>query len=165
MKECFKCKETQELSLFFKHKQTADGFHSWCKSCCTEGNKKSRTKLNSTIEGRAGVFLQNARKSAVKRGHLFDLTVDDVVNCWENQKTVCAYSGRLMTLESNHLETVSIERINSDIGYTPENTVLVCQAINRMKSDFKLHGFYDLCRDVAKFLGDDNLNINVGDYK
>jgi hypothetical protein len=70
-----------------------------------------------------------------------------------------------MTLVAGKLNTVSIERINSFEGYTVENTILVCQAINRMKSDFDFEDFYDLCRDVANFLGDDQLKLAVGDYK
>lgn len=165
MKVCFRCKESKPFGLFFRHKQTQDGYHSWCKSCCAEGNDRSRKKLNSTIEGRAKVFLRNAQKSAEKRGQEFSLTVDDVVECWKRQLGVCAYSGRDMTLESAQLNTVSIERIDSRIGYTPSNTVLVCQAINRMKSDFGFEDFYSLCRDVAQFLGDDDLNLAVGAYK
>jgi hypothetical protein len=165
MKTCFCCKTDKPHSLFFKHSQTPDGYHSWCKDCCTAGNIRSRAKQNSTIEGRAKIFLQNARKSAVKRQQLFDLDIADVVDCWNTQANVCAYSGRLMTLEAGKLNTVSIERIDSNVGYTPENTILVCQAINRMKSDFEFDDFYDLCRDVAQFLGDDTLNLAVGAHK
>lgn len=165
MKTCFSCKTSKPHSLFFKHNQTADGYHSWCKSCCTEGNKRSRAKINSTIEGRARVFLQNAKKAAAKRQQAFALTVDDVVACWEEQDGVCVYSGRQMTLSAGQLTTVSIERINSNEGYTPENTVLVCQAINRMKSDFEFDDFYNLCRDVAVFLGTDKFELAVGAHK
>lgn len=165
MKTCFKCKTEKSFDLFFLHKQTNDGYHSWCKSCCKEGNKHSRNKVNSTIQGRAKVFLQNAKKSAVKRNQEFCLTIEDIVNCWNEQLQVCAYSGREMTLVAGQLNTVSIERINSKIGYTPENTILVCQAINRMKSDFDYDDFYNLCKDVAKFLSDENLSINVGAFK
>lgn len=70
-----------------------------------------------------------------------------------------------MTLEAGQLNTVSIERIDSGEGYIPSNTILVCQAINRMKSDFGFEDFYDLCKDVAQFLGDDDLNLSVGAYK
>ena len=129
------------------------------------GNKRSRAKQNSTIEGRARVFLQNAKKSAAKRQQVFALAIDDIVKCWEEQHGVCAYSGRQMTLDAGQLETVSIERIDSAVGYTPENTILVCQAINRMKSDFGFDDFYNLCRDVASFLGDDELKLTVGAYK
>jgi hypothetical protein len=165
MKKCFRCKESKSYDLFFKHNQTADGYHSWCKSCCRVGNQKARVKINSTIEGRAKVFLQNASKSAQKRGQEFTLTIQDVVDCWNNQAKICAYSGRLMSLDAGRLDTVSIERINSSIGYTPENTILVCQAINRMKSDFTFDQFYEMCADVVKFLGDESLNLSVGAYK
>lgn len=165
MKSCFKCKISKPISLFFKHNLTLDGYHSWCKECCLEGNKRSRAKQNSTIEGRAKVFLRNAKNSAAKRKQSFALTVDDVVKCWNEQNGVCVYSGRKMTLNAGELTTVSIERINSNEGYTPENTVLVCQAINRMKSNFEFNDFYELCRDVAVFLGDNQFELAVGDYK
>ena len=165
MKTCFKCKQVKSFDMFFKHKQTSDGYHSWCKICCTKSNEWSRQKLNSTIEGRAKVFLRNAKNSADKRKQEFCLTIQDIVECWGRQMGVCAYSGRAMTLDAGSVNTVSIERIDSNIGYTPENTVLVCQAINRMKSDFNFDEFFALCRDVADFLGDDDLNLAVGAYK
>ena len=165
MKFCFRCKQEKSYEFFFKHHQTSDGFHSWCKSCCTEGNNKSRAKQNSTIEGRAKIFLQNARKSAAKRNQEFLLSVEDIVNFWKQQDEICAYSGRKMTLDAGKLETVSIERIDSSIGYTKDNTILVCQAINRMKSDFTLQEFFDLCSDVTHFIGDDNFKLAVGGYK
>ena len=165
MKTCFCCKTDKPHSLFFKHHLTIDGYHSWCKDCCTQGNKRSRAKLNSTIEGRASVFLQNAKKSASKRQQEFALTISDIVDCWNSQSGICAYSGRIMTLKAGNLHTVSIERIDSNKGYVPENTILVCQAINRMKSNFEFNDFYDLCRDVAVFLGDEKLEIAVGAYK
>jgi len=165
MKVCFRCKQNKSYDLFFKHKQTSDGYHSWCKTCCKEGNERSRAKVNSSIEGRAKIFLMNAKKSAQKRCQEFTLTVQDIVDCWNHQGEICAYSGRLMSLEAGRLDTVSIERIDSKIGYIPENTVLVCQAINRMKSDFTVEQFYEMCADVAKFLGDESLNLSVGAHK
>ena len=165
MKTCFRCKETKSFDLFFKSKNTSDGLHSWCKQCCNVGNERSRSKQNATIQGRAKIFLQNARKSAAKRQQEFSLSIEDVVSCWNDQNQVCAYSGRQMTLEAGKLNTVSIERIDSKKGYTPDNTILVCQAINRMKSDFSFEDFYDLCRDVADFLGDEELKLAVGAYK
>lgn len=165
MKTCFCCKKTKETSLFFKQSQTPDGLHSWCKACCKEGNQKSRLKVNSTIEGRAKVFLQNAKKSAKKRNQEFSLEISDVVGFWNDQQMICAYSGIEMTLEAGKLNTVSIERIDSNIGYTKDNTILVCQAINRMKSDFNYEDFYMLCQSVAKFLGDDELKLAVGAHK
>lgn len=164
-KPCFKCKETKEVALFFKHNQTSDGYHSWCKACCTEGNIKSRAKVYSTIEGRAKIFLQSCKRSATKRQQIFDLKIEDIVTFWNKQNKICAYSGVEMTLEAGKLNTVSIERIDSSVGYTKENTVLVCNIINRMKSDFQYEDFYLYCSNVAKFLGDEELKLTVGAYK
>ena len=165
MKTCFRCKQNKPIERFFKSSNTSDKLHSWCKDCCKEGNITSRDKQNSTIEGRAKIFLRNAQKSARKRNQIFDLTIQDIVDAWEQQYQICAYSGREMTLKHGELNTVSIERIDSKVGYTKENTILVCQAVNRMKSDFSYEEFYELCKDVAQFLGDENLNLNVGAYK
>ena len=165
MKTCFCCKQSYSLDNYFKSSNTVDGLHSWCKSCCKAGNRKSRDKVNSNIESRAKVFLRNAKNSANKRKQEFSLEINDVVDFWNKQSKICAYSGLEMTLEAGKLHTVSIERINSKIGYTKDNTILVCQAINRMKSDFSYKDFYMLCHSVTQFLGDDDLKLAVGAYK
>ena len=165
MKTCFRCKTSKDLSLFFKSTNTQDGLHSWCKECCRINGMKSHLKQNSTIEGRAKIFLRNAKNSAKKRNQEFSLEINDVVGFWNDQQMICAYSGLEMTLEAGKLNTVSIERIDSNIGYAKDNTILVCQAINRMKSDFSYQDFYMLCQSVAKFLGNDELKLVVGAYK
>ncbi len=152
MKICCKCKQEKPFDMFFKHSQTKGGLHSWCKVCCTISNNISRSKLNSTIEGRARVFLQNAKKSAIKRKQVFELEIKDIVDCWDKQLQICAYSGRKMTLEAGKPNTVSIERVDSKIGYTKENTILICNTVNRMKSNFDLSEFVSFCKDVSKFL-------------
>ena len=121
MKVCFKCKNSKPYDLFFKHNLTSDGYHSWCKQCCKDANENSRKKLNSTIQGRAKIFLRNAKNSALKRNHVFEITIEDIVNAWEIQEKICAYSGREMTLLHGQLNTVSIERIDNLKGYSPEN--------------------------------------------
>ena len=95
---------------------------------------------------------QSTHISDLSDGEIDNLTIDDIVNCWNTQYQTCAYSGIEMTLEAGQLNTVSIERINSDIGYTKDNTILVCQAINRMKSDFKYDDFYNQIQWVRVFL-------------
>ena len=162
MKKCFRCKEVKAEGFFFRHMQTADGLHSWCKQCCQAGNAKARAKKDSTIAGKGITIWRNARKSAEKRNQEFSITLADIIQCWNQQQQICAYTGREMTLIAKQLNTVSIERINSKIGYTPQNTILVCQAVNRMKSNFAYEDFYELCRDVTMFLSDDELQLAVG---
>jgi hypothetical protein len=164
-KTCSSCKEIYETINFFKHSQTSDGYHSWCKECCKRGNTYSRLKINSTIEGRAKVFLQNAKKSSLKRQNEFELEIADIVEMWNLQLQICAYSGKIMSLEHGKENTVSIERIDSKIGYTKNNTILVCNSINRMKSNFNFEEFFEMCKSVTQHLSDDSLQLQVGGYK
>ena len=80
---------------------------------------------------------------------------------WEVQKGVCVYTGMKMELQPNTLLSVSVERIDSSTGYTAQNTVLCCNAVNRMKSDLDPHTFFDLCKAVTQWLSDKNLNLEV----
>jgi hypothetical protein len=47
-KQCTKCKETKQLSLFNKNKNTKDGLNYWCTSCRTDHQRKTRTKEYAT---------------------------------------------------------------------------------------------------------------------
>jgi len=160
-KICAKCGESKDVSLFFKHIETSDGWHSWCKPCCKEGNEKSREKKYSTIEGRVPTFLISCRNSAFKRGNEFTITKEDLIEMWNLQYGKCAYTFFDMNLQPNTPYSVSVERIDSKIGYTKENTVLVCNAINRMKSNFEPSLFYEMCRAVVAHLGDKKGNLIV----
>ena len=83
---------------------------------------------------------------------------------WEAQKGLCAYSGIKLNLAPNTTTSVSVERIDNTIGYTPENTVLVAKAINSMKSNLTGEEFYDFCKSVVLWLSNENLERQV-DFK
>lgn len=160
-KICAKCGIRSHVSNFFKHRQTKDGFHSWCKSCCKEGNKQSRAKKYSTFEGRVPTFLTSCRKSAKSRGHVCTITAENLLDAWQAQDGICAYTGRQMTTAAGEYNSVSVERIDNAIGYTAENTILVCNIVNRMKSDIAGKTFFEVCKDVVKHLGDADGNLDV----
>ncbi len=56
------------------------------------------------------------------------MTKEDFIEEFEKQKGVCFYSG--IRLEPSGDWTVSIERVNPNIGYVKENIVLVCSIFN-----------------------------------
>ena len=157
---CSKCKKEFPANgeHFFKHSQRKDGLHSWCKPCCKEGNQKSLRKKYSTFEGRITTFLRTCKTSAKKRNQEFSLTRQDFLDMWEKQNGICVYSGIPMELAPNTLKSVSVERVNNDTGYTPENTVLVTNAVNKMKSNMKGEDFFEFCKQVTIWMSDKNLN-------
>jgi hypothetical protein len=160
-KVCAKCGVKTHINNFFKHKQTKDGYHSWCKSCCKEGNQRSRTKKYSSFEGRVSTFLSSCRKNAEKRKHECSITAKNLTDAWQTQNGICAYTGFEMTTAPGRYNSVSVERINNSIGYTAENTILVCNIVNRMKSDIPGEVFFDVCRAVVRHLGDLDGNLDV----
>ena len=83
------------------------------------------------------------------------------MTAWQTQDGICAYTGRQMTTAPDQYNSVSVERIDNAVGYTAENTILVCNIVNRMKSDIAGEVFFDVCRDVVKHLGDAEGNLDV----
>jgi hypothetical protein len=160
---CSKCRKAFPLNSenFFRHAERADGFHSWCKPCCKAGSKAALIKAQSTVEGRAKALLYNCTVNAAKRGHICELSVNSFREMWDAQGGLCAYTGREMTLRPGLPDTMSIERIDSSLGYVENNCVLVCLGINRMKSDLAPDTFFEMCRDVVRWLGDDEGNLEI----
>lgn len=103
-------------------------------------------------------------RQRVKRYEIeFDerVDLDFLCNLFEEQQGLCAVSGLPMTwmhekLASNHGArrgtNISIDRIDSDNGYTPDNIRLVCDRVNKMKSNMTDGDLYFWCTVLAKAL-------------
>ena len=85
--------------------------------------------------------------------------IDFLMRVFEEQKGFCAVSGLPMTwmhegLSSNHGSrrgtNISIDRIDPDKGYTTENVRLVCDRVNKMKSNMSDGDFYFWCAILTK---------------
>ena len=88
-----------------------------------------------------------------------DIDIDFLMRIYEEQKGFCAVSGLPMTwmhegLYSNHGSrrgtNISIDRIDPDKGYLPENIRLVCDRVNKMKSNMSDGDFYFWCAILTK---------------
>lgn len=76
-------------------------------------------------------MLSHAKKSSGERlsrnrvnAGVFSLTLDDIVDLWNKQEGKCYYSKIKMSYLPNSIWQVSIERLNTNQGYTKENVVL-----------------------------------------
>jgi hypothetical protein len=85
-------------------------------------------QLFASAKQHSRVIAKNPKRS--KENSKFTLTVDDILQKIIDQKGRCAYSSIPLVYERNADYRASIERINSRLGYTNENTVLICLEFN-----------------------------------
>lgn len=84
------------------------------------------------------------KKNATKRGLEWNLTLRDI----EALPMTCYYTGLELTVEPFFSNTVSLDRLDSNLGYYPENVVLCCKVINVMKSTLPVSRFIELCKMI-----------------
>ena len=82
------------------------------------------------------------------------MVVEFLKQLYQEQQGKCAISNLPMTFDRNCEHTVSVDRIDSNIGYHPDNIHLTCWWVNRMKFDWHLEDF----RNKVKLLSDSFVN-------
>jgi len=127
------------------------GRSSGCQSC----NSKEREKY-SFWEGIEGISKQYLTKLYF-RNKSVSITLQDLVDQWENQKGFCRYSGIPLKLVSKDSawskSTASIDRINSSKGYEIGNIQWVHKRINTMKNDMSEAEFLEWCEQICNYTG------------
>lgn len=94
----------------------------------------------------SGRYFSGLRWGAKKRKLVFRVTSLQLWELFQRQSGLCALSGLQMSLKKP--QTASLDRKNSLKGYTLSNVQWVHKDLNRMKSDFGLTYFLDLCQRV-----------------
>lgn len=163
MKVCAACKVAKQVTDFYRHTRRRDGLSSYCKRCQKsykaryyrqnkarldeENREYVRANVASVGEYRKewnqAAYINSVRKqlstklrSGLKRRPTENpMTLDDLVKMYERQSGKCLLTGIQMTrLGGKTLATsISIDRIESAKGYTPDNVRLICHAVNAFK--------------------------------
>ena len=175
VKTCTCCKIEKSVSDFGKDNSKATGIKSSCKDCnkynikiWREKNKDHRLSYdkmyrannkekisiknqkrytNLTLDKKFDQLVNTAGKR--KNKNCF-ITVEHLHDVWQRQEGLCAYTKLPLSSEAHQLNTVSLDRIDSDKDYTADNIQLVCVPINRMKLDYSEDQFIQLCKLVAQ---------------
>ena len=88
---------------------------------------------------------RSARIRSVKKTREFTITIQDIEQLWEKQQGLCYYTNQSMKLaRDDNRYSVSIDRLDTNIGYVPGNVVLCCATVNIMKNDLSLTEFTEL---------------------
>ena len=130
MKKCCKCKETRPLSEFYRARKRADGYGTYCKECSRQHSKQYRAKNHESILARECQYRRTVsgkyykyRKNAKRRNKPFLLTIEQFSVYWQKP---CGYCGA-------PIETIGLDRMDNDKGYTLENVIPCCKPCNEKK--------------------------------
>lgn len=125
--QCRKC-SNQKISATQNKKAMETGIHS---------NYVSSLHLN---RGKSGRQLQCT------------ITVEDLASLWEEQGGVCALTGWSLILKMAQRDfsaTASVDRIDSNGHYTPENVQWLHKDVNNSKQAHTEERFFEICQAVA----------------
>lgn len=154
---CSTCKHILDVSKFNKDKSANDGLQSSCRLC----QVKRLYKSSSTFDGFINKLFQDIKGNTKNKAKDIDIqiTIQDIKDLYKKQDGKCAMTGIKMTYttqhdgkSSQHIKNkwnISVDRIDSNKGYTVDNIQLVCAIINRMKMDFSNDEFISLCDALA----------------
>lgn len=140
--------------------------HEGTKSC---GSCNRRTgNLSPLFKGYKEIsssFWSAIKTGAQRRKIVFDLSIEYVYNLFRKQNRKCYYTGTPLTFPSNKKErsqaNASLDRIDSNKGYTEGNVQWVDKKVNRIKHTLSDQEFKELCRQVTEYVSHINYGENI----
>nr|DAE03160.1 MAG TPA: restriction endonuclease [Podoviridae sp. ctU7u6] len=154
---CSECKMYKSADEFFHvaHNKHRKEISYMCKECKKRVRKEKVNELSDaeSLLETMKIRLNDARNRAKKKNLYFDLTLDNLMNLWTQQKGKCALTGFDMTYRyvcNKYKYSVSLDRINPEKGYTLNNLQLVCHAANMMKGTFSEDELLKFCNAIIK---------------
>jgi hypothetical protein len=108
---------------------------------------KNRYRYPS-LEKKMQMLLKTA--SGDRRSFKVCVTLEDLKNLWEKQQGRCAYTDLPLTPDGHQINTMSIDRIDSNKDYTVDNIQFVCVPVNRMKLNLDEDVFLGLASLIAQ---------------
>jgi hypothetical protein len=152
---CSTCSITLPLTKenFHKRNDSDTGFQHRCKKCLNAVSSRTTRKINHSD---LDLFLKDIFHLATYRSKKLnrenDISIKFLKELWETQKGLCALTNLPMqhSISKGKLfNNLSIDRIDSSLGYTKNNIQLVCSVVNRMKSDLSSKEFYNICKLIT----------------
>lgn len=103
----------------------------------------------------SNVYYSRVKRGAKDRGFDFNITIEQMWEKFIEQKRRCALSGvKIMfapTNKTKHLQTASLDRIDSNLGYKLDNIQWIHKHLNAMKWKISNEDFIGWCIEVANF--------------
>lgn len=152
---CIECGKEVEAST--NHKTRV------CSKECSNraAAKRVRGYRQTTLEDTLKYLVVQTRSRAKKRGMEHDLTYEWVETKLREQKGLCARTGIPLKasrpdiggLRRTHKDTASLDRVDSNKGYTQDNVEIVSYFYNSAKNKFTGEELEEMCKQILEKAG------------
>jgi len=115
-----------------------------------EIDKRQRERRETNIDAYVSNLVVKSRWRAKDKAMDFNIDNEYIKNLIAKQNGRCAESGVVLTYKTNCFNKASIDRINSDKGYTKRNVQIVTRQINMAKGELNTQEFRSMCSNVHK---------------
>jgi hypothetical protein len=89
-------------------------------------------------------------KHRAKRNNLdFQLTDKIIEDKLKEQNNLCYISKQPLSYKENDWNSISLDRLDSELGYTIENTIIVTKFVNNSKNNLSLDEYINLIKLVC----------------
>ncbi len=156
---CYKCENYKNKEEYDLTNLQSCHFRYFRDRRCKECKKNQYLKRRKTNRGKQDLdrlLLERWHglvERAKKKGLIVDFKWNFLKELYIKQKGKCAVSNIEMTYEMFNGRTptnVSVDRIDSSIGYLQSNIQLVCMAVNQMKSDLDIKQLIYFCTQIIE---------------
>lgn len=153
---CVICKNelprTSEHFTTFISKRDKEVYQNKCRPCERIYVQEKNSTLHRTLKSILGGIKRSEKR--MKKG--FDLTLDFLLCLWEEQEGKCAITGIEMTHKkgkgTHFFSNLTIDRIDSNIGYIKENVQLACMWANVAKGACTTEEFKNMISITSNYL-------------
>ena len=152
---CRECGDTEVVNFYSTRKNK-------CKKCLLL--KPNTGYMNMSDEER-GMVLQRQKKwvsnniirvrvesskhRAIRKGLVFELTDEIIQQKLNEQEGKCYVSKQPLIIKENNWYGLSLDRLDNNLGYTIDNTVLVTKFVNLSKNNLSLDEYLKLLKEVC----------------
>lgn len=112
-----------------------------------EGYRHAQS-LDVSKVSRATIFerkLLSIKMRAYRKGIEVEITEDDLASAFHDCKGICPVTGREMTVAKVADTDWSVDRLDNDKGYLPDNIVIMSRRANEAKDSLSLHELIMYC--------------------
>lgn len=152
---CNICGETEVNNFYQKRKNK-------CKKCVLSIPNNSYKNMNEEekkiyIE-KNRIWISNniirvrviaAKNRAIRKNISFEITEESIQQKLKEQDGKCYISKQPLVMEENNWYGLSLDRLDSNLGYTIDNTILVTKYVNLSKNNLSLNEYVKLLKEVC----------------